>query len=692
MAHVLPRQRLFAALEEMGGGTVAFVSAPAGSGKTTLAASYVAQKHVPSIWFRVDAADQDLATFFASLSQASRIVSPRKCGRLPTFTPEHALGLAAFSRRFFRELYQALGAPAIIVFDGLHEVAPDSPLLHVVLREACGEIAGGTHLILVSRDMVPSSLARLQANRALRLIDWNSLRLTVEEAQAIALRYDLPPARQQEIPRLIESVDGWAAGLILALEGARADRVASRFAIAGSRPIFNYFAAEVFEGLTEERQDVLMRLAVLPDISAPAARALAGSDSAEQVLEELSRRNAFTQRIGEERPVFQLHPLFREFLVDRANGRLGKGELAELRTKAALLLESEGRIDEAVVLWKGMEDWGSIIRILRQHAHALLQQGRLKTLERWLRCLPQEIVHEDGWLSLWLGTCIVFFNPVEARRHFERAYSVCTSHGDLVGRLCAWCGLADAIFLLYQNLSELDPLIEEFDRELFDIVDSTPQEIQARVTASVFTVLSFRRMGHPRMTLWADRARGLLANPQAGAPVSQVHAFLAQYHIWRGDLTTAQDLVESLSQNRQDPFPSPQTVTLSYLVEATYALHAGLHDACIASASAGLEAARQSGVHLWDTIFLGHCVAVRLSTGDLRQADALLAQLAGVLEQFPNGDEAYFRALTFWRHYVAKDIPKAMHVAEIADRCRRALNFDHPCALNFDQGWIAACH
>jgi hypothetical protein len=29
---------------------------------------------------------------------------------------------------------------------------------------------------------------------------------------------------------------------------------------------------------------------------------------------------------------------------------------------------------------------------------------------------------------------------------------------------------------------------------------------------------------------------------------------------------------------------------------------------------------------------------------------------------------------------------------EIPFNCRRALNFDHPCALNFDQGWIAACH
>jgi hypothetical protein len=24
--------------------------------------------------------------------------------------------------------------------------------------------------------------------------------------------------------------------------------------------------------------------------------------------------------------------------------------------------------------------------------------------------------------------------------------------------------------------------------------------------------------------------------------------------------------------------------------------------------------------------------------------------------------------------------------------CRRALNFDHPCAMNFDQGWIAVRH
>lgn len=43
---------------------VTWISAPAGSGKTTFIASYLDTHKLPFLWYQADASDADIATFF----------------------------------------------------------------------------------------------------------------------------------------------------------------------------------------------------------------------------------------------------------------------------------------------------------------------------------------------------------------------------------------------------------------------------------------------------------------------------------------------------------------------------------------------------------------------------------------------------------------------------------------------------
>jgi ATP/maltotriose-dependent transcriptional regulator MalT len=59
----------------------------------------------------------------------------------------------------------------------------------------------------------------LIANDDVALLDWEELRLTLDEACAIALlRKNINP---EEVARIHERSDGWAAGLVLMLERLR---------------------------------------------------------------------------------------------------------------------------------------------------------------------------------------------------------------------------------------------------------------------------------------------------------------------------------------------------------------------------------------------------------------------------------------------------------------------------------------
>ena len=122
---VVPRQRLFRLLDEKSEYPVTWVSSPAGSGKTTLVASYVQSRKIPVIWYRVDETDGDVAGFFYNMGKAAKKLKRGPAQPLPLFTPEYRLGITAFTRHYFESLFQKMRPPAIIIFDNFQD-APDN--------------------------------------------------------------------------------------------------------------------------------------------------------------------------------------------------------------------------------------------------------------------------------------------------------------------------------------------------------------------------------------------------------------------------------------------------------------------------------------------------------------------------------------------------------------------------------------
>ena len=80
--------------------------------------------------------------------------------------------------------------------------------------------------------------------------------------------------------------------------------------------LFEYFAAEIFERMPAAARDILLRTAFLPRIDPQSAAALTGDTAAVDLFREYSRRHYFTVRHSD--GSYQLHPLFRAFLLRRA--------------------------------------------------------------------------------------------------------------------------------------------------------------------------------------------------------------------------------------------------------------------------------------------------------------------------------------------------------------------------------------
>ena len=99
---VLSRERLFDLLDRRMGRPVTWISAPAGSGKTTLVTSYLESRELPCLWYQVDRGDADIASFFYFMSRAAANAEPRKGSALPLLRGHYFYGdyCAGFVRSF----------------------------------------------------------------------------------------------------------------------------------------------------------------------------------------------------------------------------------------------------------------------------------------------------------------------------------------------------------------------------------------------------------------------------------------------------------------------------------------------------------------------------------------------------------------------------------------------------------------
>lgn len=652
LSRVLPRPRLYRRLDGARRAGLIWIIGPAGAGKTTLVASWLAARRVRHAWLQLDRGDGDVATFFHGLAHA--VAAGSRTATLPAFTPESLAAPADFARRFFRGLAAARGRPAAIVLDDWHELPPGSPV-HAALRDGLAELPAAVTVVVLSREEPPRALARWRARGRLQLVTADELPLTLREAAGMARLRARRAMAPRSIPSLHALTEGWAAGLVLLL--ARHDTGADAPLQVRDSGVFEYFADEVFDRAGPETRRVLLEAAVLPRVDAETATALTGDRRAGELLDDLARRGQFVSRHGPP-PTYGFHALFREFLLRRAADELPPGRLADLRRAAAARLSAAGAPEDAVELLLGAGAWSDAGRAIGAIAPGMLAAGRGGPLARWLRSIPEDVRARDPWLVLWLGAALSFEDPAEARRLLERAFEALRDAGDAAGQWLAWSLVAETFLYELDEVAPLDRWIAELDRMQRELAPPADPALAARVAAVGFGALMNRQPWRPELRTFEEQALAVaLGTGPAEVRLAAGRGLALYYGWWAADLHRARVLLDALAPLAEHA--DAASAIFWCTAEANAALHGARLDDAARAVDRGLATAEESGVHRWDPFLLGLRTWNALARGDLAAAQASLAPILA-------GAGSNSRLARCLYHYLACMVARARGDGELA--------------------------
>lgn len=609
LSGIVKRERLFHLLDQGKQKPVVWVAAQAGSGKTTLVASWLDSRKLPCLWYQIDEGDADIGSFFYYMGMAAKNAAPRYKKSLPLLTPEYLQGIPVFTRRYFEELFSRIKSPSVVVLDNYQD-APLASSFHDMLAHGLDTIPEGITVVIQSRSAPPPQLSRLQANNKLHTIGWDDVCFTREESLALLDTQGHGKQSPETLNMLHDKTEGWAAGLILLAGSGTAASASKPLADMSANNLFDYFDSEIFRKSDTSIQDFLLKTSFLQKIYPAMAEKLAGNAMAGQILERMSRDHYFTQKYGQ---AYQYHPLFREFLLMHAHNTFSLDELSRIKRHAATLFAESGQIEDAALLFYEAREWEEFAGLILSQAQALVTQGRSKTLEEWISGIPKEFVGESPWLLYWLGRCRMLFNPYEGRDYLIRAFDMFKECKNLTGLLLSWAFIVDTI--LYGWGEKRERWIREFDEILAAHAALPSPDLEVRTTVSMFCLLMLWTTHRHDLAAWEKKVMALAYNCPNPRLKMQMHHLLVIYHLWIGDFTKVGALLGSLQKPDSVAEDDPLPHLLWYDMNAQYAWVAADHERCFDAVRKGLQLAEKTGVHFIDAYLLKYGISAAVSLG-----------------------------------------------------------------------------
>jgi LuxR family maltose regulon positive regulatory protein len=375
------RPRLLQAIARAEDLPLVLVSAPAGTGKTSLVAEWVRGPGATGAtgWITFEEDDTGLWDLELVCLRRMGLDVPTSDRDATCLGRQRLLRLAAAIARAPRRLTLVLDGYELASLELAHEV-------DFLLRHTFGRL----RLVFVGRVDPVLPLYRYRLTDTLLEIRAADLAFTDEEASRL-LRRSGVKLGAESLHDLNRRTRGWAAGLrfaALALSGQRDSESSAVSVAAQTSDINEYLIGEVLNAQSPEIRRFLLDTCV-PDVLLPGlVEELAGA-TAGHTLGQLSRSNIFLEPVPEQPGGYRYYPFFRDLLRAQL-GYESPRTLADLHHRAARWFQRAGVPDQAIRHLAAVAAWHEVAALVVNELMVgrLILEGRHGPLGRLTRQLP----------------------------------------------------------------------------------------------------------------------------------------------------------------------------------------------------------------------------------------------------------------------------------------------------------------
>ena len=423
---LVPRPRLSALMDAGAEATLTLVSAPAGFGKTTVLASWLARASTEPrtvAFVSLDDSDSHAGSFWLYVVTALDAAAP---GVGASVLPLLAAGQPA-TRTLLTAVLNEIGTQPTevdLILDDYH--LADSTEVAEGMTFLLEHRPTNLHVVVSTRADPNLPLARLRARGELVEIRARDLRFTVAETASYLTDVGGLPVAPAEVSALESRTEGWPAALQLAsLSMQGRDDVGDFIArfTGTDRHVVDYLADEVLSRQSIEVRDFLERTSILDLLGGELCDAVLGRTGSAAMLERLERANLFLVPLDDRRCWYRYHHLFADVL--QAHLRSERPDLvAGLHLRASRWYDQTGEPVPAVRHALAAGDVDRAADLAEAALPALQRDRQEATVLGWLGDFPDEVVRARPVLAIGFVGALMSSNEfadVEPRlREVER--------------------------------------------------------------------------------------------------------------------------------------------------------------------------------------------------------------------------------------------------------------------------------
>src|SRR4051812_21153 len=405
VGNLIVRPRLLAALAQAASSRLVRIAAPAGSGKTTLAALWHECLRADGnavAWVTLDPADNEAVRWATRVAAAVERAVPEPATSLGAVTGAALVDPESVVAVLLGELAQ-FGTETFLFLDDLHVIS--DPGVIAILDRLLRHAPRSLHLVVMTRGGPQLAFAALRAGGGMFELDATALRFDLDEIDRLVTSIQGCPARPEDIRRLRESTDGWAIGLRILANSARYSAASARPVLSAPSPVLAEYLSEMLAGLPAALGEFLVTTSFLDRLTGPLCDAVTGGEDGAALLETIGGQHMLLTRLDEEGRWYCHHQLLAEHLRGRLRARPPE-ELQGLHRRACWWFAARSMWPDAVRHAIAAGDVAEARLWIEKCASGLVRRGDLLPLLAWHGALPPELLRQEAHVELAIAQAL----------------------------------------------------------------------------------------------------------------------------------------------------------------------------------------------------------------------------------------------------------------------------------------------